>query len=294
VRALGENSRLAAARGLVLYLLTLGVDTIVAGPVRWAIAYSAAVVGGTALALPDPWLLGWLAALGPVAWSLLAIVMPSPGALWRRRLGARRPSSSESEALGEAMVLLRSCDQGLREPAGWHVLDDPQVSGVVRGRAMILSRGLLESDALAPVLAHELAHLDSLDGPLTEALSRLCLLPPRLRRAGSRVGMDHEPAFDGRELSGGWLRRLVCLLIRVGCGGAGEWLLGALWAAHWRAREYAADAYAAALGQAEDLARYLGEQEMPFDIAVSHLIASPAVHPPTALRLERLHEAVAG
>jgi Zn-dependent protease with chaperone function len=78
----------------------------------------------------------------------------------------------------------------LREPNGCYVLDDPLPSAAVRGTTVILSRGLLESASLAAVLAHELGHINSLDGHLTEALNRLALwddpLAPRRLGAGER------------------------------------------------------------------------------------------------------------
>ena len=67
-----------------------------------------------------------------------------------------------------------------------------------------------------------------------------------------------------------------------------------LWAAHWRAREYAADAYAAALGQAEDLARHLADYELPFDVPQRRLLWSTSQHPPVALRVQRLREGFEG
>jgi len=67
-------------------------------------------------------------------------------------------------------------------------------------------------------------------------------------------------------------------------------LLSPLWAAHWRSREYAADAYAASLGQAEDLARHLADFEQPFDVPQPGLLIKAASHPPIALRIERLLE----
>jgi Zn-dependent protease with chaperone function len=76
--------------------------------------------------------------------------------------------------------------------------------------------------------------------------------------------------------------------LRLAGGSVAQRLLSPLWAAHWRAREYAADAYAAALGQAEDLAGYLADQEQPFDAPQPGLLFNLGEHPPVALRIERL------
>jgi len=59
----------------------------------------------------------------------------------------------------------------------------------------MLSRGLLESDHLPAVLAHELGHLATPDGKLTAAINRIVLIPPRLPR---HEQANHEPAHEPR------------------------------------------------------------------------------------------------
>ena len=85
--------------------------------------------------------LAWVAALAPIAWSVAGLLRPGRGWVWGRRLGARRPSASESEALAEAMALLRSVDPALPDPTAWLVLDDPLPGAAVRGTTVLLSRG---------------------------------------------------------------------------------------------------------------------------------------------------------
>jgi hypothetical protein len=58
----------------------------------------------------------------------------------------------------------------------------------------------------------------------------------------------------------------------------------------WRYREYDADAYAAPLGCADDLAQYLLEQQLILDTPVPHLLLIRQ-HPPVALRIDRLRRA---
>ena len=67
----------------------------------------------------------------------------------------------------------------LRLPERWFVLDEPQPDAAVCGDTLMLSRGLLESEYLPAVLAHELGHLASSDGKLTAAINRLVLRPVR-------------------------------------------------------------------------------------------------------------------
>jgi Zn-dependent protease with chaperone function len=53
----------------------------------------------------------------------------------------------------------------------------------VCGNTLMLSRGLLESEHLPAVLAHELGHINSSDGKLTAALNRLVVNPLARARA---------------------------------------------------------------------------------------------------------------
>ena len=117
----------------------------------------------------------------PSLWAILALLTPVGGGWWwRQNLGGRRPSERERAAYEDSLELLRSHTSApLPELRGWFVLDTPQPDAAVAGNTLMLSRGLLESDYLAPVLAHELGHLASTDGRLTAALNRLVIHPPR-------------------------------------------------------------------------------------------------------------------
>jgi len=279
-----------AASGLALYLLTLSVEAMLGVPVRWLLAYLGAATVGIFVSLGlSAEHLAWIAALAPIAWSVAGLLWPGRGWVWGRLLGARRPSASEGEALAEAMALLRGTDPGLPDPTAWLVLDDPLPGAAVRGTTVLLSRALLESESLAAVLAHELGHADSLDGRLTEALNRLALwgdpLAPARTERGGEGGV-----VRSQEPRGGLLWGLIRWALRLAGGSFVQGLLGALWSAYWRSREYAADAYAASLGQAEDLTRHLADFDQPFDAPQPGLLFKAASHPPVALRIERLGE----
>lgn len=280
-------SGLHLASGLGLYLLTLAGEAMLGAGVRWLLTYLGASALGLLFPLgPGAEQLAWIAALAPLLFSLAGLLLPGRGWLWSRRLGARRPSAEEASALEDALALLRSADPSLLGPSRCYVLDDPLPEAAVRGRALIASRGLFETDALAAVLAHELGHANSLDGRLTEALDRLALwgdplAPPRPER-------EQEERFQSRGQGGGLLLGCIRWALRAAGGTLAQQLLSPLWAAHWRAREYAADAYAASLGQAEDLARHLFEQVLPFDLPQRRLLFNSAQHPPVAHRVERL------
>ena len=285
-------SSLHVAIGLGLYLLTLAGEVGLGAGVRWLLTYlGASALGILASPGPSAEQLAWFAAFAPLAWSLLGLLFPGRGGLWSRRLGARRASADEATAIDAAIELLRASDPTLLDPRAVYVLDDPLPLAAARGEAVLLSRGLLEFDSLPAALAHELGHIDSLDGRLTEALERLALwgdplAPPGPQRRG-------EERIDSPAREGGLLLGCIRWLLRAAGGTLAQDLLSPLWASYWRAREYAADAYAASLGQATDLARHLCEQELPFDVPRRRFPLNRAEHPPVALRIERL-QAVAG
>jgi Zn-dependent protease with chaperone function len=157
----------------------------------------------------------------------------------------------------------------------------------VRGTTVVLSRGLLESESLAAVLAHELGHADTLDGRLTEALGRLQLWGDPLAPVRPERGGEGRAEF-AEDPRGGLIWGLLRWSLRLAGGSFAQGLLNPLWAVYWRSREYAADTYAASLGQAEDLARHLSDHELPFDPPQPGLLFKAANHPPVALRVERL------
>jgi Zn-dependent protease with chaperone function len=279
-------SVLSAATGLLLYLLTLlGEAMLGAGP-RWLLTWLGAATAGAIVPLGlSAEQLAWIAALAPLAWSLLGLIWPGRGWLWTRRIGARRPTADEALAISDARAMLHAIDPGLTE-AGVCVLDDPLPAGAARGSTVLLSRGLLESDSVPAVMAHELGHVASLDARLTEALERLELWGDPLGPPEPQRGVEAPPPAEQR--SAGFLLGLARWALCLAGGGCVEVVLRPLWCAYWRRREYAADAYAAALGQAVDLARHLAEQELPFDPPQRRLLLNRAEHPPVALRIERL------
>jgi Zn-dependent protease with chaperone function len=81
------------------------------------------------------------------------------------------------------------------------------------------------------------------------------------------------------------LALLLGLVLRLTSGGLSVRLTRPLWAAYWRRREFAADAYAARLGQGPALADYL-ERHLLLDFAAPYMDGRE--HPYTELRIERL------
>jgi Zn-dependent protease with chaperone function len=249
-----------------------------------------------------------LVALIPTAWSVLALFNPAGGAWWwRTRAGGREPSKREQLAYQDAVELLQSnTSRPLPLPAHWFVIDSPQPDAAACGNALMISRGLFETDHLPAVLAHELGHLGSPDARLTTAINRLIVfstpfrasaetgrqrpqieLLPRLQytpRPASDV-FDLEPALT-QALFG--FARFLFIMSLFAKGGLGLWLTGPIWGRYWREREYHADQYAAELGQAEELADFLEIHALIHDNPIPFLWLSEHTHPPTELRLDRL------
>jgi Zn-dependent protease with chaperone function len=283
----GIAQSLPAATGLGLYLLTLAVEMLLGASTRWLLIFLVAAIAGPIVRLgPGAEALAWLGAIGPIIISFLAFVLPGRGHIWRRRLGARRPSAEERAAIDDAIALLGVTDASPREPT-IYVLDELLPAAAARGAALTLTRGLVESDSLPAAIAHELGHLHSLDSRITEAIDRLAVWEDPLSPGDPSGGAtDHET-----DRSGAVPWAVLCWTLRLAGGGSARRLLAPLWAAYWRSRELAADAHAAALGQAEDLAQHLADFELPLDFGCTTFPFNRSQHPPVALRIERLRAA---
>jgi Zn-dependent protease with chaperone function len=217
--------------------------------------------------------LDWVwVALAPTLWSMLALITPIGSAWWR-----------------------------------WFVLDNPRPDAAVCGNALMLSRGLLETDHVPAVLAHELGHLGSPDARLTAALNRLVILSSpfgtsteddgeqdRSRRHQRQRPRRETPRASADELEES-LRHLIYGFVRflfitslIAKGGFGLWLTGPVWGRYWRRREYKADEYAASLGQADELADFLEVHALIHDHPVPFIWLTEHTHPPTELRIDKL------
>jgi Zn-dependent protease with chaperone function len=231
---------------------------------------------------------GWIFATAPLAISLAAFVVPSREPLWRRWLGARPASAEEMEALKPLVSTFAALDRRCARCFRCYVVDSQPPFAFVRGRVLVVSTGLLRCVGLPGALAHELGHLVSWDGLLTAAVDRLGLW--------GDVFAPLPEQDVGRELE--WWVALTVEAIRwsVRIAGAG-WvfaLVNPLWAAFWRSRERAADAYAARLGQAALLADHLEEVEQPRARPRRYRFFDPYDHEPVALRIEHLRALARG
>lgn len=243
----------------------------------------------------------WLeVALIPTFWSILALISPfGTGWWWKQRSGGRNPSQREQLAYNDSVALLQAQTHNpLPLPENWYVIDTPTPEAAVCGGTLVLSRGLLESDHLPAVLAHELGHLATPDGKLTAAINRLVLIPPRPPR---HEPSNHQPTNETRPGIEIHNERIVLTILAIRIltwtvkktakfinGGLGLRLTTPIWGIYWRYREYKADAYAAQLGQADELADFLEVHALIHDYPIPYIWLTEHTHPPTELRIDKL------
>jgi len=238
----------AAVRGLIVYVLLLVVFKL--------IGWSTSPVHAIAL------IIGY----GPLVVSFATLVLPVGGWLWKQQLGGRAPSQRERLIYEDALSVLCQAVPDLRPPRRWFVLDEGHINAAAYADTLMLTRGLLDSGCLEPVLAHELGHLNSSDARLSAALHRLTT-PPRSK-----------------------LPFPFATLGVLASGALGVLITRTPWAAYWRSREFAADEYAARLGQGAALARFLDTNALEGDLPVPFMWLSQQSHPSTEHRIDRLYQ----
>jgi Zn-dependent protease with chaperone function len=250
----------------LLYACTFALQLLSAF-IRWLLASLALWVAFTILGKSTSPVspLAIVVGFGPPALSFATLLLPLGGWLWRQQSGGRMPSERERLIYEDALEILAQAKPDLRPPRQWFVLDEPTINAAAYADSLMLTRGLLESPFLEPVLAHELGHLNSSDARLTAALRRLTT-PPR-----QRLGFP--------------VRTLGFLVT----GGLGAWVMRTPWAAYWRSREFAADQYAAGLGQGEALARFLDSNALENDLPIPFAWLGRHAHPATEYRIDRLY-----
>lgn len=239
-------------------------------------------------------------AYGPMVWSLIALSRTvgwiGTGQWWRTRVGGREPSTRERALYKDAMLMLEQQAPGrLYLPKDWFVVDLPEPEAAVCGQSLMLTRGMLESPYLAAALAHELGHLAGWDARLTAAINRLIIHPlkeprpdqERYEKHTTTMMVGDDPVSQTIVVMG-IFAMIGRTALRWCRGGLGLWLLKALWAHQWRENEYAADQYAAMLGQADELADFLEINSLAFDQPLPFTWLSTVTHPPTELRIDRL------
>lgn len=229
----------------------------------------------------------WAFVLYPFVLSVSALLVRRTGFLSNRlAVGARTPSGREQTRIEEAFSNLRATS--LPKPSHIYVIDNSKLGASSLGTTLYLTRELVSSPHLEPVIARELGHIASRDARLQLALRSLSIswlhvLPVV---GADFAGAAVSSALRGHGLVSAGIAGVTAInwLTFLSRGGLGVALLRPLWAGYWQAREFEADKFAAAYGQAQGLVEYLERYES-FDIAVPYFIADK---PYTEQRIERL------
>jgi Zn-dependent protease with chaperone function len=266
---------LSQSPGLLLYAITLAAQ-LASAVARGLIAAVVLDIVGllTGWRIPvNP--IALVIAFGPLVVSLLSVlcpplVAPFDGRWWEMSIGGRPPEPDEREAFEHAFSELQDVDPTLRPPRHWFVAEEPTSNAAAYASSLCVNRGLLESPYAAAVIAHEMGHLRSSDAHFTSALNLLLLKPT-----------------DAPEIHSLWSLPFRGLLW-VASGSAVLWLTGNTWEMYWRSREFAADEYAARLGQAQALAQSLTHEALPYERPIRNMRFSRATHPYTKPRITRL------
>jgi Zn-dependent protease with chaperone function len=263
--------------GAVLYALTL-VGQLLAASARALIVTIVLWVVHLLTGWPIPTTqIATVIAFAPLAVSLLSVICPPliapvDGRWWEIATGGRTPEQDEREAFQHAFSELQQADPTLRPPRHWFVAEDPDRNASAYASSLRVTRGLLESPYAAAVIAHEMGHLRTSDSHLSSALNLLLIKPMHTP--------DPSPLWSLPFRGLAWLAS----------GQAVLWLTGNAWETYWRSREYAADEYAAHLGQAQALAQSLTLDSLPHERPIRAMRFSRASHPYTKPRIARLQE----
>ncbi len=161
----------------------------------------------------------------------------------RHKLGVRVPSRREIQRFEQVYDFLARAQATtpdappLKKPLAWRVRDGRGMQMRFIGFVLVIDRGILNSPHFPALLAHELAHVNSFD-LLTRGL--VAIFPPLRWSIFTLVGLPNA---------------------------SGPILLFLAWAKYWRDRVFAADEYAARLGQSHALMRALDELRWALDSA---------------------------
>jgi Zn-dependent protease with chaperone function len=248
---------------LRLYLVTLGIQGFIWYWAVWLVWSVMGWFGGLPL---DPEAAGFVGALGLCCWSASAFWWPGEGRRWHEHVGAFDLSDREGRQMDFAFGVLGDAATARLKELGVYVVDTDDLFAFVRGIALIVSRGLVWSEFLAAVLAHELGHVSSTDARLMQALDRMVLWGDPLVR-----GRDEDTLREYGPLAA-FVSGCLRLFLRLAGGSLTLRALSPQWASYWRGRERVADGNAIALSQNILLGRYLKGWKQPTDCAKPRLL----------------------
>ncbi|MBA2681808.1 MAG: hypothetical protein H0U76_25860 [Ktedonobacteraceae bacterium] len=181
----------------------------------------------------------------------------------RKRAMMGNPGMREIQAVDRALrQLVMASPSGNLAPIpnfGWPLTFDYEpgfgMAMYFLGRKLVVGEGLFKSPHLKPLLAYELGHYNASDVDLREILA---CLPPAMLVLGAVAGLPL---------------------------GVGLCLTSLFWPWYWRQRIYAADLFAARLGQAAELIQALERVVHPREKRKNLLLRE---YPYVAERIDRL------
>lgn len=211
---------------LILYAATFAIQLLLAS-LRGGIAYVALWFLFKLAGEPTGYLhlIVFAIAYGPLAFSLLTLIVPVAASWPPAETNARYPSQSEQDLYKTALAKVRQVDQTVRAPRQWYLHDADETTAIAYADSMLISRGLLEHQHSPFLLAQALRHLNTSDARLKAAVGRLTITPPDTLPRGLKT---------------------ICALAS---GTAGMWPLTGSWDAYWRTREHDARTYAEQLAR---------------------------------------------
>lgn len=291
-------------RGIVLYSCTLLLESVSIVCRLLLVSFLIGIIFGQTTGL----VVGGIAAVLPVLLSLLVLSgLPSGHLLLRAELRGRKPTKDEWARLQAAFD--RILGRNALLPRHIFVLDRPGINAAVSGTTLYIYRETITSRYLPAVLAHELGHLYARDGRLLLALRSLTVPGGFLMANTLIVGirMLMYVVFWLLQLmlvplywlvgSAGirlvaWLSYILLgalprQIVIFAMGGLSVQLLEAGWQRYAIDAEYAADAYAASLGEAPGLIDLFTRLSF-VDVEIPW--STRATHPPIPMRIKYLRE----
>ena len=258
--------------------------------VGWALSVGEGIPGLADNRLPLA--CGLVLALGPPARGLAAWGFDlSPGPLWRLARRLRRPTlrqRGEIEAtIDEVTVKAGVVGIDVTPPRTVRISRSADGSASVLGRLMVVHDHLLETPTLAPVVAHELGHLATMDA--RSSLAEEWHIVASIRWIGERIQPGPPAAryraapFPARAVRA--LRSGVGWLLLLAGGSVLPQVLNPARLRLSRLREHTADEWAAAAGYSFTLAAALTHLSHLYDESDSWWNTP---HPSTAHRIDRL------
>ncbi len=212
-------------------------------------------------------------------------------------LGARQHSSREEEKILAVLTQIQVLGhQDILAHNNWWVIDSPLPQAFTVGSDLYITSAAISQDDtttnkyLTPILAHELGHLNNLDGLMLQALRNFVYPVVQVRmtnlsRLSSGVFSNKdEDTRTSADVADSLDKQGRTFFYSIIFGGLGAIIYASQWAEWFRQRDYLADDFVVKIGLGQELLEYLEEYRkysfaVPFSASWSQY---------TELRIDRL------